>query len=226
MSVDCPPVSALPESSTMSDTSTTHQPRTSGRTPGTHTPRHVQWASAVDEEEVVGRQRDREPEGEVASAHELDEAGLDVRCGLLIAFLLTLSFVHSQPPSKHLPMLSNATTHPPHHLTHRPDRRDRIHPPPQSRPYQLLRDFPRLRSMSPARLSSNPMNVQDSQHRALSAERSVNSPRVNYMPLMSSARTPGTRSQSVSIAGASGPLQHGVMKAQITKREQDRRIPQ
>ena len=63
----------------MSDPSTGHQPRTPGRTPGNNTPRHVQWASAVDEEEIAGRQRDRELESEVALVHELDEAGLDVR---------------------------------------------------------------------------------------------------------------------------------------------------
>jgi hypothetical protein len=80
MSIDCPPLSALPESSTMSGpSSSSHQPRTPGRAPGNHTPRHVQWASAIDEEEVAGRQRDCELESEVASTHELDEAGLDVR---------------------------------------------------------------------------------------------------------------------------------------------------
>ena len=82
ISVDCPPVSAPPESSTMadrSDPSSGHQPRAPGRTPGNHTPRHVQWASAVDDEEVAGRQRDRNLDSEAASTHELDEAGLDVR---------------------------------------------------------------------------------------------------------------------------------------------------
>jgi len=97
MSVDCPPVSALPESSTMSGPSTSHQPRTPGRAPGNHTPRHVQWASAVDEEEVAGRQRDRELESEVASAHELDEAGLDVRMVCLLIAFFTHSILCSQP---------------------------------------------------------------------------------------------------------------------------------
>ena len=60
--------------------SSNHQPRPLGRTPGNHTPRHVQWASAIDDDEIAGRQRDRDRdlESDVASTHELDEAGLDV----------------------------------------------------------------------------------------------------------------------------------------------------
>ena len=98
MSVE-PPASALLESSTMSDPSTSHQPRTPGRAPG-NTPRHVQWASGVDEEQVAGRQRDRELESEVASAHELDEAGLDVRmvCSLP-TYSLYLLFTANRLPN-------------------------------------------------------------------------------------------------------------------------------
>lgn len=55
-----------------------HQPRPLGRTPGNHTPRHVQWASTIDDDEVAGRQRDRDLESDVVSTHELDQAGLDV----------------------------------------------------------------------------------------------------------------------------------------------------
>src|SRR5712691_841246 len=62
----------------MSDSSTNHRSRPLGRTPGNHTPRHVQWASAIDDDEVAGRQRDRNLESDVVSTHELDEAGLDV----------------------------------------------------------------------------------------------------------------------------------------------------
>ncbi|KAI9461872.1 hypothetical protein F5148DRAFT_1276653 [Russula earlei] len=45
--------------------------------PGNRTPRRVQWASAVDDDDDVGRLRDRGPESQVASTHELDETGLD-----------------------------------------------------------------------------------------------------------------------------------------------------
>jgi hypothetical protein len=48
------------------------------RAPGTRTPRRVQWASAVDEDEIAGRLRDRGPENDAVLNHELDEAGLDV----------------------------------------------------------------------------------------------------------------------------------------------------
>ena len=62
-----------------SSPSSCHRPGVPGRTPGYHTSRHVQWASAVDDEEVAGRQRDQNLDSEAASTHELDEAGLDVR---------------------------------------------------------------------------------------------------------------------------------------------------
>ena len=62
----------------MSNSSANHRPTALGRTPGNHTPRHVQWASAIDDDKVAGRQRDRDLESDVVSTHELDEAGLDV----------------------------------------------------------------------------------------------------------------------------------------------------
>ena len=49
------------------------------RVSGNRTPRHVQWASAVDKDEVAGRAHERALESDAASNHELDEAGLDVR---------------------------------------------------------------------------------------------------------------------------------------------------
>jgi hypothetical protein len=113
----------------MSDPSASHHPRMPGRTPGNHTPRHVQWASVVDEEQVASRQCDRDLDSEQVSAHELDTAGLDVCtvCSLL-SYSLVL-FFHSQPPFKHLPMLSSARAQPQYHLTYRPDHHNRIHPP-------------------------------------------------------------------------------------------------
>ena len=54
------------------------QPSGPARVSGTRTPRRVQWATAVDEDEVAGRLRDRDPESEADSNHELDGAGLDV----------------------------------------------------------------------------------------------------------------------------------------------------
>jgi hypothetical protein len=56
------------------------------RAPGTRTPRRVQWASAVDEDE-------HNPESEAVSNHELDEAGLDVcTFSFLLPFLIFLFF--------------------------------------------------------------------------------------------------------------------------------------
>lgn len=56
------------------------------RAPGTRTPRRVQWATAVDEDEIAGRLRDRGSESETVSNHELDEAGLNVRRFSPLAF--------------------------------------------------------------------------------------------------------------------------------------------
>ena len=90
ISVNYPPVFPLPKSSTMSKPSAGHQPRALGHTSGNHTPRHVQWASAVDEEEVAAGQRDHDLENEIGSTHELDEAGLEVRT---VSSLLSCSLV-------------------------------------------------------------------------------------------------------------------------------------
>jgi hypothetical protein len=46
-------------------------------TPGNRTPRHVQWASEVDEDNRI-RGHGSEGASDVTSTHELDEAGLDV----------------------------------------------------------------------------------------------------------------------------------------------------
>jgi hypothetical protein len=67
------------------------------RAPGSRTPRHVQWASAVDEDEVAGRIHGRDPESEAVSSHELDEAGLDVCTFSLLTFLTHRFFFFSQP---------------------------------------------------------------------------------------------------------------------------------
>jgi hypothetical protein len=64
----------------------------SARAPGTRTPRRVQWASAVDEDEIAGRLRDRGPENEAVSNHELDGAGLDV-CMFSPPAFFTYSFL-------------------------------------------------------------------------------------------------------------------------------------
>jgi hypothetical protein len=74
-----------PSPSTESDPLTTNndhdQPSGPARAPGgSRTPRRVQWASAVDED-------DRDRGSEEVSNHELDEAGLDVCC-----FSLFLTF--------------------------------------------------------------------------------------------------------------------------------------
>jgi hypothetical protein len=94
------PLFTLPESSTMSDPSTSHHPRMPGRTPGNHTPRHVQWASVVDEEQIASRQCDGDLDSEEVSAHELDTAGLDVRtvCSLL-SYSLVLFFTVNRLPN-------------------------------------------------------------------------------------------------------------------------------
>ena len=54
------------------------------RVPGNRTPRRVQWASAVDEDEAPGRAHENVIESDAASTHGLDEAGLDVRTGSVI----------------------------------------------------------------------------------------------------------------------------------------------
>jgi hypothetical protein len=49
------------------------------RTPGTRTPRRVQWAAAVDEDENYGDHHGLETVDEDdGDRHELDQAGLDV----------------------------------------------------------------------------------------------------------------------------------------------------
>jgi hypothetical protein len=68
------------------------QARGPARAPGTRTPRRVQWASAVDEDEIAGRLRDRGTENEAGLNHELDEAGLDV-CRLSTHAFFTYSFL-------------------------------------------------------------------------------------------------------------------------------------
>jgi hypothetical protein len=76
------------------------QPSGPARAPGgSRTPRRVQWASAVEED-------DRDHGSEEVSNHELDEAGLDVCC---FSLFLTFSYfpLHSQLPSERSLMLSN-----------------------------------------------------------------------------------------------------------------------
>ena len=69
------------------------------RTPGTRTPRRVQWAQAVDDEDVAraNRARDRGADG----VHSLDEAGLDVRISSTRRVeLAELTFVNSPKLSR------------------------------------------------------------------------------------------------------------------------------
>jgi hypothetical protein len=74
------------------------QPSGPARTPGTRTPRRVQWATAVDEDE------DEDDDDH----HGLDQAGLDVcRFFFPLHFLLTVSVLHSLLPSERSPMPSN-----------------------------------------------------------------------------------------------------------------------
>jgi hypothetical protein len=49
------------------------------RVTGNRTPRRVQWASAIDKDGFARRNHENGPESDAASAHELDEAGFDVR---------------------------------------------------------------------------------------------------------------------------------------------------
>jgi hypothetical protein len=53
------------------------QPSALACTPGNRTPRHVQWASEVDEDNKI-RGHGSEGNSDLTSTHELDEAGLDV----------------------------------------------------------------------------------------------------------------------------------------------------
>lgn len=61
------------------DPRSAHQVGGMARGPGNRTPRRVQWASAlgVDKDGVAGRTPENALESDVASTHELDEAGLD-----------------------------------------------------------------------------------------------------------------------------------------------------
>ena len=61
------------------DSTPTHQPGAISRVPGNRTPRRVQWASAVDKDDVLGRKHGDGLESDAGSTHELDEAALDVR---------------------------------------------------------------------------------------------------------------------------------------------------
>ncbi len=72
------------------------QPSGPARAPGPRTPRRVQWATAVDEDD--------------GDNHGLDQAGLDVcRFSFPLHFLLTVFVLHSLLPSKRSPMPSNVT---------------------------------------------------------------------------------------------------------------------
>jgi len=119
--------------STPTDPSPGHQPRDVARVSGNRIPRHVQWASAVVDEEDTGRLCDRDLESQRASnsTHELDEAGLDV-CEVRVPYMLSVSLgssVNSLPPSKRSPMHSNVIVQTPHHLFRpslHPDRPGRL----------------------------------------------------------------------------------------------------
>jgi hypothetical protein len=80
------------------------------RSPGTRTPRRVQWAAAVDEDEDDGDHRGLDVVDEDDSDHhELDQAGLDV-CGFVPFVnkcLLTAFILHSLLPSERSLMPSN-----------------------------------------------------------------------------------------------------------------------
>jgi hypothetical protein len=105
-----------PSTETAVDTGTStgnrDEPGPSGpaRTPGTRTPRRVQWAAAVDEDEDDGDHHGLEAvEESDGDRHELDQAGLDV-CMFFVPskFLLTVFvLLHSLLPSELLLMPSN-----------------------------------------------------------------------------------------------------------------------
>jgi hypothetical protein len=66
------------------------------RTPGTRTPRRVQWAQAVDDEDEA---RARNRTKELDELHSLDEAGLDVRvCSTFLSVLSKDEKIFSQKP--------------------------------------------------------------------------------------------------------------------------------
>jgi hypothetical protein len=75
-----------------SDNDSPDQPSGPARTPGTRTPRRVQWATAVDEDEDDGdyHRLHTVDEGD-GDRHGLDQAGLDV-CRFLFFYICTHSF--------------------------------------------------------------------------------------------------------------------------------------
>lgn len=91
------------------DPSPGQQHEAPARTLGNRTPRHVQWASEVDEDSAAGRIRDHDSEKDSDGAfmHELDEAGLDVRRVYPLLSDLLIFFVRSELPFEHWPRLLN-----------------------------------------------------------------------------------------------------------------------
>jgi hypothetical protein len=81
------------------------------RTPGTRTPRRVQWATAVtvDEDEDDGDYHGLDTADEDDGDHHgLDQAGLDVcRFSFPLHFSLTVFVLRSLLPSERSPMPSN-----------------------------------------------------------------------------------------------------------------------
>ena len=75
------------------------QPSGPARTPGTRTPRRVQWATAVDDDgDHHGLDTVDEDDGD---HHGLDQAGLDVcTFSFPLQFLLTVFVLHSRLPSE------------------------------------------------------------------------------------------------------------------------------
>jgi hypothetical protein len=212
------------------------QPNGSAYSPGSRTSRRVQWASAVDEDEVAGRLRDRDHESEAVLNHELDEAGLDVRRLSPLLTFLTVFLLHSQPPSERSLMLSNGSLtlsdviiaqlplrlFLPSRLLHNgPDGPHLMRLPQQRRPRQLLLDAPHLISIFPARHLSNLMSMQDSQCRVLDVKERTHSLIANFTPPILYARTPGTHSSSHSVSTTDAPVppKHSVLtKAQIKRK--------
>ncbi|KAH9971879.1 hypothetical protein BGW80DRAFT_1318981 [Lactifluus volemus] len=77
-------------------------------TPGNRTPRHVQWASEVDEDNRI-RGHASEGASDVTSTHELDEAGLDPAAFRTLTHALELHRSSSVPTLPSIPAPSNTS---------------------------------------------------------------------------------------------------------------------
>jgi hypothetical protein len=101
--------SASTESAVVDTSENPDQPSGPARTPGPRTPRRVQWAAAVDEDEDEGDYHELDTVDEDGGDHHgLDQAGLDV-CKFSFPFHFYSQFrsSHSLLPSERSLMPSN-----------------------------------------------------------------------------------------------------------------------